>query len=99
MGNREFNDRVDHWSGMNETKLEEEPHIAAGETHPTVFVRALWLWRWIWVWVDYRLINLWGKNAPENNGDNDVESHRNFSCQHSGSMAVFSEDCKKGADS
>ena len=75
MGNREFNDRVDHWSGMNETKLEEEPHIAAGETHPTVFVRALWLWRWIWVWMNYHLINLWGENAPENNGDDDVESH------------------------
>jgi len=41
--------------------------------------------------VDYHIVDLWYENAPENNGDDNVEAHRDFTSEHSWSLAVFGE--------
>jgi len=39
--------------------------------------------------VDNHLVDLWSKNSPEDNGDDDVETHGDFTREHSCGMEPF----------
>jgi len=68
---------------VNEAKLEQDPRWTASEIQPGVVIDAFWLrsWWWLW-WVDNQLVDLGSHNSPEDNGDDDVETHRNFTREH-----------------
>jgi hypothetical protein len=80
---------------MYECQLEEQPPDF------TLKLQEVGVWTWWWrIRMSWRmndlLIDLWYKNTPEDNGNDNVESHRDFTSKHGCCLAPFGAMCTNG---